>query len=174
MRVAASFGNCIVHSNLYTPSWCRWDQLFSAWPVLLQEKAKKFMQGILASLPGSPAVCSLNCISRPRPCAPVQMSCAAEQSSAEDAQTPGSTPHNDVIETPAPYREQMACSPMSCSFEQPTPVLEAPNSLAAAPWLVISRMEPGQPPLIMQIHVDDSNSNQHASSQCPFAKVILG
>lgn len=136
------------------------------------------MKGILASLPGSPAVCSLNCISRPGPQAlPVYASTSAVPSSTEDVQTPGRRSHDDQPKTPAPHKEQMACSPISSSSEQLTPVQGVSHCQIAAPWLVVSRLEPGQPPIIMQIPVDDRNSlssDQHVMPAASTSQVILG
>ena len=177
MHVTAAFAKCAIHHTLYTTSCCRYDWCCSAWPALLQDKARNFMQGILASLPGFPAVCSLNCISSPAPhTTPVHSSPLAGPSSAKGIQTPGTRPGNDQLKTPAPHGGESVCSPMSCSSEQPTPVLGAPNSLAAAPWLVISRLERGQPPLIMQIPVNDGDSissDQHAPLQASAPQVIM-
>lgn len=128
------------------------------WPPEMQDRARVFMQGILTSLPGSPAVCSLNCISRPAfnianvPQIPPRGSRLAKGSQAICKSS------DYQLKTPAPPAHQPACSPASCSPEPPSPSLDTRPSHQSDHWLVISRLEVGQPPIVMQIPVDGCSS----------------
>ena len=110
------------------------------------------MQSILTSLPGAPVVCSLHVISKGAASSgAMQRSNFPPHTEPHPLQTPSQNLEGwGQPETPVPRRDiSIEDTPSASAYDQ-----EARGKPDVEHWLLVSRLEAGKQPLIMQIPMD--------------------